>query len=63
MFRLIVDIIGILSAAVYVGYMVYKIGEVPLWIIVLGTFALMIREFIVEYRTNADRPAEGPRAG
>lgn len=56
MFRLIIDIIGIVSAAIYVGYMVYKIGAVPLYIIVLATFALMIRQFLVEYRTNADRP-------
>ena len=49
MFQLIIGFLGIVVAAVYVGYLAYSIQAVPLWVIVVGTFALAIREFIVEF--------------
>jgi hypothetical protein len=54
-FQIIIGILGIIASAIYVGYLAYAIDRVPLWIIIVGTYALMIREFIVEFRNNADR--------
>lgn len=55
MFELIIAALGIATSALYVGFLAYKIGAVPLWIIVVGTFALMIREFVVEYLGAANK--------
>lgn len=55
MFEIVIGVLGIVAAAVYVGYLAYAIGAVPLWIIVVGTFALMIREFALEFRESAKR--------
>lgn len=49
MFQMVIGFLGLVAAAVYVGYLAYAIGAVPLWIIIVGTFALAIREFIVEF--------------
>lgn len=49
---MVIGFLGLVAAAVYVGYLAYSIGAVPLWIIVVGTFALAIREFIVEFGNN-----------
>lgn len=49
MFQLIIIIAGALVAAIYVGFLAYSINAIPLWVIVIGTLALMIREFIVEF--------------
>lgn len=46
---MIIGFLGLVVAAVYVGYLAYAIEAVPLWIIIVATFALAIREFIVEF--------------
>lgn len=63
MFQLIIGIFGILVAAVYVGFLAYSIGAIPLWVIVLATFALMIREFIVELRESTNTKRAIQQAG
>ena len=55
MLQLILAILGVAVSAAYIGFLAYSIGAVPLWIIVVGTFALMIREFVLEFRESADR--------
>lgn len=59
MFEIIITLLGIAASALYVGYLAFAIHAVPLWMIVIATFALMIREFIVDFRTT--RAAEGPQ--
>lgn len=49
MFEMIIAILGIIAAAIYVGFLAFKIGALPLWIIIIATFALVIREFAVEF--------------
>ncbi|MGH8745323.1 MAG: hypothetical protein ACREUK_02395 [Burkholderiales bacterium] len=49
MFEMIIAILGIAASALYVGFLALKIHSVPLWVIVVATFALVIREFVVEY--------------
>lgn len=46
---MIIAMLGIALAALYVGFLSFKIHSVPLWVIVIATFVLVIREFIVEY--------------
>ena len=55
MFKIIIAILGLITSGLYVGYLAYSIGAVPLWIITLGTFALAIRELIVEFATSKDK--------
>ena len=55
MFEIIIGILGIIASALYVGFLAYKIDAIPLWVIVIGTFVLIIREFVVEVRENAKR--------
>ena len=55
MFEIVIGVLGIVAAALYVGYLAYAIHSVPLWVIVIGTFALMIREFALEFRESARR--------
>ena len=57
MFEMVIGVLGIVASALYVGYLAYAIGAVPLWIIVVGTFALMIREFVLEFRESGKRSA------
>lgn len=57
-FQVIITILGMATAVLYVGFMAYSIGAIPLWVIVIGTFALMIREFVVELRNDARRAAQ-----
>lgn len=63
MFEKAISILGILASALYVGFLAYSIQSVPFWIIVAATFALMIREFIVEFRNNSNRRARGGGVG
>jgi hypothetical protein len=65
MLKLLTSLFGIVAAALYVGYLAAAIGSASLWIIVAGTFALMIREFVVELRSDANGsgPAPGASAG
>lgn len=50
MFETIIGILGLAAAALYVGFLAYKIGAVPLWIIVVGTFIVAIREILIDLR-------------
>lgn len=50
MFEFVITILGLAAAALYVGFLAYAIDAVPLWIIVVATFVLAIREFLVELR-------------
>jgi hypothetical protein len=50
MFQIIVEILGICLAILYVGFLAYSIGAVPLWVIVAGTFALTIAALVGESR-------------
>lgn len=61
MFEIIIAFLGIVVSALYVGYLAYAIGAVPLWIIVVLTYALIIREFLVEFRKNGNHPNNGGR--
>lgn len=59
MFVIIISVLGIAAAGLYVGFLAYSINAIPLWIIVIGTFALLIRETVVELRQGHN----GSRAG
>jgi hypothetical protein len=48
-FEIIIAILGIVASALFVGYLAFAIKSIPLWIIVVGAFVLMIREFIIEF--------------
>lgn len=57
MFEIIITLLGIAASALYVGYLAFAIRAVPLWVIVIATFALMIREFVIEFRkTRGESP-------
>ncbi|MGA8258960.1 MAG: hypothetical protein WB783_01985 [Arenicellales bacterium] len=49
MFKIIIAIVGLFVSALYVGFLAYSIGAVPLWIITVGTFVLAVRELLVEF--------------
>ena len=55
MFETIIGMLGIAAAALYVGFLAYKIHAIPLWIIAVGTFVLAIREFLIDLRGGANR--------
>ena len=54
MFETILGMLGIAAAALYVGFLAYKIHAIPLWIIVVGTFILAIREFLTDLRESSN---------
>ena len=43
MFEIIITLFGIAASALCVGYVAFAIHAVLLWVIVIATFALMIR--------------------
>ena len=49
MFKIIIAIFGLIVSALYVGFLAYSIGAVPLWIITVVTFVLAGRELLVEF--------------
>ncbi len=55
MFEIIVTVLGAAVALVYVGFLAYSIKSIPLWVIVILSFGLMIRELVLELREGADR--------
>lgn len=59
MFQIIITILGVIASALFIGFLAYSIHSVPLWIIVVGTFVLMIREFVIELRGNGERGNRG----
>jgi predicted membrane metal-binding protein len=62
-FQIIISILGIAASAIYVGYLAFSIHSVPLWVIVVATFALMIREFVIESRESRSRGNRTGRSG
>jgi len=58
---MIIAALGIATSALYVGFLAYKIGAVPLWVIVIGTFVLILREFIAEYLGAANKEKRDAR--
>jgi hypothetical protein len=60
-FQIIIGFLGIVVSALDVGYLAYAIGVVPLWVIVVLTYAVMIREFLIEFRENGSPENNGKR--
>ena len=54
MSAIILTILGVTVSALYVGFLAYSIGAVPLWIIVIATYILAIRELTSEWRENGN---------
>jgi hypothetical protein len=52
MFETIISFLGLAAAALYIGFLAFKIQSVPLWIIVVATFVLAVRQFIVDLRES-----------
>ena len=52
MTKIILAIAAIAVSATYVGYLSYAVHSVPLWLIVIATFGLAIREFVLEIRNT-----------
>ena len=61
-FARIIAILGLAASAVYIGYLAYSIHSTPLWIIVLVTFGLAIRDFVSEYLNGASKSNGGQRS-
>lgn len=55
MFQIVIGVLGVIVAIVYVGYLAYSIGSIPLWVIVIATIVLMLRETIIDFRDEARR--------
>lgn len=55
MFARVIAILGLAASAVYVGYLAYSIHSAPLWIIVVATFALAIRDFISVFLNGVNK--------
>lgn len=53
MINLISYIIGSLGAIVFVGFFAYKVDQLPLTIIVVGSLALMVYSFYDDMRSDA----------
>jgi hypothetical protein len=60
-FEIIVTILGIAVSALFAGYLAYAIKSVPLTIIVIATFVLVARQFVVEFRNTGERKAKNGR--
>ncbi|MFZ1909511.1 MAG: hypothetical protein WAU52_10570 [Burkholderiales bacterium] len=61
MFEMIIAVLGIAASALYVGFLALKIHSVPLWVIVIATFVLVIREFFVEFMGAANQAKRDAR--
>ena len=55
MFARMIAILGLAASAVYVGYLAYSIHSAPLWVIVVATFALAMRDFVTEFLNGANK--------
>jgi hypothetical protein len=60
-FEMIIAVLGIAASALYVGFLALKIHSVPLWVIVIATFVLVIREFFVEFLGAANQAKRDAR--
>ncbi len=58
---MIIAVLGIAASALYVGFLALKIHSVPLWVIVIATFVLVIREFFVEFLGAANQAKRDAR--
>lgn len=58
---MIIAVLGIAASALYVGFLALKIHSVPLWVIVIATFVLVIREFFVEFMGAANQAKRDAR--
>ena len=54
MLAIILTFLGIAASAIYVGFLAYSINAIPLWIIVVATYILAIRELASELRENGN---------
>lgn len=61
MFEIVITIFGIAASMIYMGYLAFAIKATPLWVIAIATFALMIRQLIVELRNGADRATKNDK--
>ena len=59
MFARIIAILGLAASVVYVGYLAYAIDSTPLWVIVLATFALAMRDIVNEHLNGANKSNGG----
>jgi hypothetical protein len=57
MFDIVITILGAAVSAVYIGFLAYSIKSVPLWVIVILSFAIMTREFVLDLREGRKRGA------
>jgi hypothetical protein len=55
MFEIIIGVLGIITSAIYIGFLAYKIHSVALWVIVVATYVLATRELLLEAREAANR--------
>jgi hypothetical protein len=62
-FEMIIAVLGIVASAVYVGFLALKIHSAPLWVIVVATFVLVIREFAVEFLGYSKQAKGNGRGG
>ena len=53
--NLIASIVGALGAITYVGFFAYKIGKLPLTVIVIIGLCLMVYSFYHDYQTDRAR--------
>ena len=54
MLAIILTCLGIAASAIYVGFLAYSINAIPLWIIVVATYILAIRELASELWENGN---------
>ncbi|HUJ00847.1 MAG TPA: hypothetical protein VLY46_11460 [Usitatibacter sp.] len=57
MFDIVITVLGAAISAVYIGFLAYSIKSVPLWVIVVLSFAIMTREFVLDLREGRRRGA------
>ena len=60
-FEIIIVAVGILLSVLYVGFLAYSIGAVPLWLIAAATCALMVYAFVGELRNARSTPEDNDR--
>jgi heme exporter protein D len=61
-FEIIITILGIALSALFVGYLAFAIKAIPLWVIVIASFALMVRQLLIDLRSEANRNAGNERS-
>lgn len=46
MVRAITGLIGVVLLVVFLGYYAYRIGSIPLWMIIVGILAMAIADYV-----------------